>query len=90
MVGRIRLEDLPPALRRQIAAADQRGETRSRARTDSTQPPRARPARLGPGARVRCCTCGQVFDHYGVDVERHADGHGGARIALVLETDPAT
>jgi DNA-directed RNA polymerase subunit RPC12/RpoP len=34
-----------------------------------------------PGARYRCATCGETFEQL-APAERHADGHGGARIEL--------
>jgi hypothetical protein len=87
----VHADDLPPELRKQVMAAAKRGDDRARVARAATPPkpaPRARPVRL-PYCKVRCEACGEVFAAYGKAVEDHADQHhGGARIALVLETEP--
>ena len=77
--------DLPPKVRRQV-------EEQARALPRNTAANTAEPRRkareavaIDRGPAYRCATCGEVFDHYGAPAERHADGHGGARLEAVLD-----
>jgi len=78
-VTRVRIEDLPPKLRKQIEekAGEGEGGTRVSARQTRTPVP-------GRGSPYRCHTCGATFTHYGAKAERHADEHGGARLEAIL------
>lgn len=49
--------------------------------------PKPRAARPAPAA-WRCRTCGEVLYSWAA-AERHADGHGGARLDLLLDPEDA-
>ena len=81
---RVRVEDLPPGLRRQVLAEAEAGPADGPTPTSR----RARVSARGKGTPYRCGTCGEVFGRYGKAAEDHADGHGGARLEAILPGGP--
>jgi hypothetical protein len=77
VTGRVRLEDLPPAVRARVAAQVVEKSKRSRGSTGTKR-----------GGTWRCSACGVLFSVWAA-VERHCDAeHGGsARIEVVIALD---
>jgi hypothetical protein len=84
LVGGVRLEELPPAVRRRLEAMA--GATSST--TTPAPPARARStssARARGAQRWRCHQCGELSSTWAA-AERHADSAGHGRIELLLTT----
>jgi transposase-like protein len=73
----MRLDQLPAKDRKAVAAG------RVTVPKQRLSRPTTPPARVGRGSRWRCHTCGELFTVW-AKAQRHADGHGGARLELVL------
>jgi hypothetical protein len=75
---RVRADELPPGRLRDAVA---RASGENAARASSVVRRRARGANRN---RYTCATCGTTFSAW-APAERHADTHGGARLALDLQ-----
>jgi hypothetical protein len=79
MTGRVRLDDLPAAVRARVVAqahpVDERATIARKERATSA----------AGGLRWRCHRCGATFSAW-APAERHANGeHGGGRVELLLD-----
>lgn len=82
----VRIEDLPPNLRKRLAETAEKVAPKTRA---SGSPRRveepetgSNPAKGGPA--YRCHTCGQEWPRWGAAVERHTAETGHSRFDMAL------
>lgn len=81
---RVRIEDLPPKLRKQVEAKAAASGSATRDEGTETGSRAGQRTSRDAGPAYRCCRCGETFPRYGAAIERHADAHGGARLEAIL------